>query len=133
MRNIQKKKNKPKLLAPKCLNKIRKILEEMNEFEGPVHRKVYTIQVPYFLNGEETGINYDNCGDITFKVEKINLKGEKTISVDKNRFEVLIVCEGSALLNDVEFKKGETALIPAYIGDVCIKGNGVLLRTYVNN
>jgi len=68
-----------------------------------------------------------------FKVEKINLKGEKTISVDKNRFEVLIVCEGSALINDVEFKKGETALIPAYIGDVCIKGNGVLLRTYVNN
>ncbi len=72
MSNIQKKKNRPKLLAPKCLNKIRKILEGMNEFEGPVHRKVYTIQVPYFLNGEETGINYDNCGDITFKVEKIN-------------------------------------------------------------
>lgn len=72
MSNIQRKKNKPKLLAPKCLNTTRKILEEMYDFEGPVHRKVYTIQAPYFLDGEETGINYDNCGDITFKVEKIN-------------------------------------------------------------
>ncbi|MBR5625866.1 MAG: hypothetical protein IKW67_03755 [Alphaproteobacteria bacterium] len=74
MKKVQQKKNKPKLLAPKCLDTTRKILEDMYVFDGPVHRKVYTIKAPYFLNGEETGTNYDNYGDITFKVEKINGK-----------------------------------------------------------
>ena len=53
-------------------------------------------------------------------------------SVNKDRFEVLVVCEGTITINGVEFKKGETALIPAYIGDLNLKGDGVILRTYVN-
>lgn len=71
---MQKKQRKPKLLAPKCLNKTREILETAYGFEGPVHRIVYTIEAPYFLTGEETGVDYDNYKDITFKVEKINGK-----------------------------------------------------------
>lgn len=79
---------------------------------------------------------YDEEGVIAdcdyFKVEKIELDGIKTWQVDKNRFEVVIVCEGSIAINGIPYSKGETALIPAYIGQVTLEGNGVILRTYVN-
>lgn len=67
-----------------------------------------------------------------FKVEKIILTDNVSWSVNKDRFEVLIVCEGSTKINGVEFNKGETALIPAYIGELKLDGEGVILRTYVN-
>lgn len=66
-----------------------------------------------------------------FKVEKLELKGSKEWSVDKSRFEVLIVCEGEAVVNGIKLTKGETVLLPAYIGNVTLSGDGVVLRTYV--
>lgn len=66
-----------------------------------------------------------------FTTEKITVDKEKTYEVDKSRFETLVVCEGEVTINDVSFKSGESALIPAYIGQITIKGNGVLLRSYI--
>ena len=65
-----------------------------------------------------------------FTTEKITVNTEKIYEVDRSRFETLIVCEGEVSINDVPFKMGETALIPAYIGQVKIEGKGVLLRSY---
>ncbi len=66
-----------------------------------------------------------------FTTEKITVDGEKSYEVDRARFETLIVCDGEVYINDILFKCGESALIPAYIGHITIKGNGVLLRSYV--
>ena len=67
-----------------------------------------------------------------FKVEKLAVSGTLNWVVNKDRFEILVVCSGDVCINGVEFKKGETALVPAYIGDVTLHGNdAVVLRTYV--
>ena len=67
-----------------------------------------------------------------FKVEKIVLNGSMNWIVNKDRFEVLIVCEGSVTINNIEYQKGQTAMIPAYIGELNLVGEGTILRTYVN-
>lgn len=67
-----------------------------------------------------------------FRVEKLELCGNAGWIVDKNRFEIIIVCEGALTINGSEFVKGETALIPAYIGKIELEGEGVILRSFVN-
>ena len=46
----------------------------------------------------------------------------------KNKLYLTLVIDGEFTINDVEFKKGESALIPASIGEYKICGNGVVLR-----
>ncbi len=65
-----------------------------------------------------------------FTIEKINLHGEYTIEVSKERFEILIICEGSAIINGITYKKGDTLLVPAYIGIVDLIGDAVILRSF---
>ncbi len=67
-----------------------------------------------------------------FRVEKLIITSPVKWKVNKARFEALVVCDGLVSINGFEFKKGETALIPAYIGDIILEGNGTVLKTYVN-
>ncbi len=67
-----------------------------------------------------------------FKVEKISIDGEMSWNVDKDRFEIIVVCDGDVTINGEPFKKGESAILPAYIGNVTFKGNATILRTYIN-
>ena len=67
-----------------------------------------------------------------FKVEKISIDGEMSWNVDKDRFEIIVVCDGDVTINGEPFKKGESAILPAYIGNVKFKGNATILRTYIN-
>ena len=67
-----------------------------------------------------------------FVVEKINPEVTTGWAVDPGRFEILVVCDGVVTINDTEFKKGETALIPATIGNITLQGKGDVLRAYVN-
>ena len=67
-----------------------------------------------------------------FVVEKINPEDTTGWMVDPARFEILVVCDGKVTINGTEFKKGETALIPASIGSITLHGKGDVLRTYVN-
>lgn len=66
-----------------------------------------------------------------FTTEKIDLDGNKVYEVDKNRFETLMICEGEAIINGETYIKGDTLLIPAYIGNVEISGKATILRSYV--
>ncbi len=66
-----------------------------------------------------------------FKVEKHTVDGKYSRSVSKDRFEIVVVCDGNVNINGVEFAKGETALIPAYIGEVFMKGKAAILIAYV--
>ncbi len=66
-----------------------------------------------------------------FTTEKITVVGEYRLEVSRDRFEVLIICEGEATVNGEVYKKGDTLLIPAYIGAVDICGNAVILRSFV--
>lgn len=67
-----------------------------------------------------------------FKVEKLVVNNSLKWTVDKSRFEIIIVCDGKVRINGIEFKKGETALIPAYIGEIELIGDAEILKTYVN-
>ncbi len=66
-----------------------------------------------------------------FTTEKINLHGEHNIKVCKDRFEILIICEGSVSVNGTRYKKGDTLLVPAYIGSIDLIGNATILRIFV--
>ena len=65
-----------------------------------------------------------------FKVEKFVLDGKYSRMVSKDRFEIVVVCDGNVTINGVEFSKGETALIPAYIGELSMEGKADILITY---
>ncbi len=67
-----------------------------------------------------------------FTVEKLVIDGHTEWKVDKRRFEAIVVLEGEVLINGNPFKKGETALIPAYIVDININGNATILKTYID-
>jgi len=67
-----------------------------------------------------------------FKVQKIDVCGEKSWSVNKDRFEILVVCDGNININGNNYTKGETALVPAYAGEVELAGEATLLRSFVN-
>ncbi len=67
-----------------------------------------------------------------FRVQKIDLTGEKSWLVSKDRFEILVVCEGNVIINGESYTRGETALVPAYTGTVTLSGNATLLRSFVN-
>ncbi len=66
-----------------------------------------------------------------FTTEKINLQGEHIIEVSRDRFEILIICEGNAMINGIVYKSGDTLLVPAYIGSINIIGNAIILRTFI--
>lgn len=66
-----------------------------------------------------------------FTTEKITLKGEHDYTVDNRRFETLIVCDGNAEINGISCKKGDSLLVPAYVGNVKMSGNAVVLRSYI--
>ncbi len=66
-----------------------------------------------------------------FTTEKINLHGEHKIEVSKDRFEILIICEGNVIANGTTYKNGDTLLVPAYIASVNMVGNATILRTFV--
>ncbi len=79
-------------------------------------------------NSPETGI-LAACE--YFTTEKITVNGEYEIEVSRDRFEILIICEGTVTINGVQYKKGDTLLVPAYIGKVDLNGNAVILRSFV--
>ncbi len=66
-----------------------------------------------------------------FTTEKIDINGEYSIEVSRDRFEILIICEGSVAINGETYKKGDTLLVPAYIGEVNLNGDAVILRSFV--
>lgn len=66
-----------------------------------------------------------------FTTEKIILKGSNSIEVSKDRFEIFIICEGKANINGIDYKKGDTLLVPAYIGNVRMVGNAIILRSFI--
>ncbi len=67
-----------------------------------------------------------------FTTEKLIVDGKCNIEVSKDRFEVLMVCEGSVTITDRAYKKGDTIFVPAYIGNVELNGNAVVLRSFVH-
>lgn len=67
-----------------------------------------------------------------FTTEKIILNGRNEITVNKGRFEIIIVCEGELIINGINYSKGDSLLVPAYIGDLNMIGEAVILRTYVD-
>jgi mannose-6-phosphate isomerase len=66
-----------------------------------------------------------------FKVEKMDINETVSWTVNKDRFEVIVVCDGNITLNGLDYVKGDTILLPAYIGEVEISGNAQILKTYV--
>lgn len=66
-----------------------------------------------------------------FTTEKITVKNNIEIPVNKDSFETIIVCDGDITINEIQCAKGDCLLIPAYIGSMKISGNGVLLRSYI--
>lgn len=88
------------------------------------------------LHASKNSVNCDiKSGNLVkcdyFTTDKITVDGVHEYHVDKDRFEILILCEGEASVNGVPCKKGDSLLIPAYIGDVKIEGQGVFLRSFV--
>ncbi len=68
-----------------------------------------------------------------FTTEKLVVKENVDVVVDKESFEIFIVCDGAVTINDKNYKKGDTLLIPAYIGSVHIEGDAVILRIFIMN
>lgn len=73
-----------------------------------------------------------------FTTEKLDLQERYTDTFNGNRFEIFMCIDGNFQIhygrNEVEnFIKGETALIPAGIGNFSIKGKGQVIRTYMTN
>ncbi len=66
-----------------------------------------------------------------FTTEKITLNGEFTYTVNKDRFETLVVCDGTAVINDEVCSKGDSLLVPAYAGKIKMTGNAVVLKSYI--
>lgn len=66
-----------------------------------------------------------------FTTEKITLNGEFTYTVNKDRFETLVVCDGTAVINDEVCSKGDSLLVPAYAGKIKMTGNAVILKSYI--
>lgn len=66
-----------------------------------------------------------------FTTEKITLNGELTYTVDKERFETLVVCDGTAVINDEMYSKGDSVLVPAYASKIKMTGNAVILKSYL--
>lgn len=66
-----------------------------------------------------------------FTTEKITLNGEMSYTVDKERFETLIICDGSAVINNTIYNKGDSVLVPAYAGKITLCGNAVILKSYL--
>lgn len=66
-----------------------------------------------------------------FTTEKITLNGEFTYMVNKDRFETLVVCDGTAVINDEVCSKGDSLLVPAYAGKIKMTGNAVVLKSYI--
>lgn len=65
-----------------------------------------------------------------FTTEKITLNGEFIYTVNKDRFETLVVCDGTAVINDEVCSKGDSLLVPAYAGKIKMTGNAVILKSY---
>ncbi len=88
------------------------------------------------IKASETG-NMKESGTIVdcpyFTTEKIIINGTNEITVSKQRFEIIIICEGELLINDTLYKKGDSMLVPAYAEKLFMVGEAVILRSYIEN
>ncbi len=66
-----------------------------------------------------------------FTTEKISVDGKMTLLPQEDRFEILIVCEGSVAIGQRTYQKGDTLLVPAGAGELIMDGLATLLRSYV--
>lgn len=63
-----------------------------------------------------------------FQTYRRKLKGVQKITVSEEHFQILMMLEGSAVLEGCPFKKGDTVLLPAAAGTVALEGNAVYLQ-----
>ncbi|WP_297636977.1 type I phosphomannose isomerase catalytic subunit [uncultured Clostridium sp.] len=75
------------------------------------------------------------CLSEFFAIEKYILNGEITLNSEKDRFHLYTCVEGNGCIEGngevIEIKKGDSILIPAYLGKYIIKGNLEILKSYV--
>lgn len=57
--------------------------------------------------------------------------GASTITVSKERFEILICVQGTGMIDHEACREGDSFLIPATAGDITVSGDMVLLQTHV--
>ena len=63
-----------------------------------------------------------------FKTYRKVLKGTNVIEVDPAHFQILMVLEGSGQLNGMEFRMGDTIVLPAAMGSAVLEGEAVYLQ-----
>lgn len=64
-----------------------------------------------------------------FSVDRFNVDGEVTLSVDKNSFKYVICLEGEGTLGGRAVKAGDSFLIPAGYGDITLVGDMSVLTS----
>lgn len=66
-----------------------------------------------------------------FSSEEIKLCGETGFDTKGESFHLLFVAEGEVFVNGEKSVKGDTWLVPANVGEYTLKGNGLVLKNFV--
>ena len=63
-----------------------------------------------------------------FQVYRRNLRGMQEIAVTTDRFQIVMIMEGSGKIDGIPFRKGDTILLPAAGETVGLEGRAVYLQ-----
>lgn len=75
------------------------------------------------------------CLNEHFSLEIYDISESMTEKSDENRFYIFTAVDGKGIIyydkGEVDFKKGDSILIPATLGEYCVRGNCKLIKSYV--
>ena len=66
-----------------------------------------------------------------FNFEKLEIE-ERSAECTNGRMEILIAADGDGTISGVEFKKGDSFVIPAALNEYVIEGQSIILKAYVD-